>query len=95
MNNKTIVVTGAFGKIGFVIALSLLEKGYLVVLSDIKLNQKKYNLLKIKYKDNVEFIKSNITKSLEIEKLIKFTSKKFFKNKCSYTLRLSKKFKIY
>ena len=76
MNNKTIVVTGAFGKIGFVIALSLLEKGYLVVSSDIKLNQK-YNLLKIKYKDNVEFIKSNITKSFEIEKLIKFTSKNF------------------
>ena len=79
MNNKTIVVTGAFGKIGFVIALSLLEKGYYVVLSDMMLNQKKYNLLKIKYKDNVEFIKSNITKSLEIEKLIKLTSKKFKK----------------
>ena len=81
-------------KLDFVIALSLLEKGYLVVLSDIKLNQKKYNLLKIKYKDNVEFIKSNIiTKSFEMKKLIKFTSKKFSRINVSYIAY--KKFKIY
>tara|TARA_Y100000588_G_C14244784_1_gene920966 strand:- start:1429 stop:2187 length:759 start_codon:yes stop_codon:yes gene_type:complete len=79
MKNKIIVITGAFGKIGFVVASSLLEQGHSVVLSDINLNLKKYNSLKIKFKNSVEFFKSNITKSSEIDKLIKFTLKKFLK----------------
>jgi len=79
MKNKKIVITGAFGKIGFVAATILLEQGHSVILSDMNLNLKKYNALKIKFKNNVEFFKSNITKSSEIDKLIQFTIKKFMK----------------
>ncbi len=79
MLNKKIVITGAFGKIGFVAASILLKQGHSVVLSDININLKKYNALKIKFKNNVEYFKSNVTKSSEIDRLIQFTIKKFMK----------------
>lgn len=75
MKNKVYVILGANGKMGFSFANFLLKKNCKVVLGDINFN--KYNR---KMNDkNILFVKTDITKEKDLDKIIKQGINKFLK----------------
>ena len=75
---ETVLITGGAGRIGSVLAETLIKNGNKVLLGDI--NKKK--LIKIKNKlgsKNLEIFSSNLTKKRQIDSFINFGLKKFKK----------------
>ena len=72
----TILITGAAGFIGSHIALRMLSQNYNVIgidnLNDYySVNLKKYRLKKLKIYKNFTFIKTDLSKKLDLEKILK------------------------
>jgi NAD(P)-dependent dehydrogenase (short-subunit alcohol dehydrogenase family) len=73
IKNKVVVITGAFGKLGFNFVRFLLKEKAKVVLADIYFNEEKYKLLK----GDFLFVKTDITSKDSILNLIKKSEEKF------------------
>ena len=72
---KNVIITGGAGRIGSALALDLVKQGHKVLLGDIN----KPKLLKIKKKlnsKNVEIFHGDLTTKTNIDKFIKFCTKK-------------------
>lgn len=74
---KIIAISGASGSIGLSLSKILVKKGYYLLLGDINIQNIKK--LKDKYPEKINFSKSNLTKSNEIQKFIKSGVKRFKK----------------
>lgn len=75
-DKKTIIITGAVGKIGSALATTLVKKGHKVLLGDID----KSKLVKIKKElnsKNVHIFYGDLTTKNNIDRFIKFGVKKF------------------
>ena len=83
LKNKTAIVTGAGGLLGFEHALALLEVGANVVLTDINTKSLNINfkkLIKIFPKKKIIKLKIDVTSEKSVLKCLKFLKKK--KNFC-------------
>jgi len=75
--NKVVAISGASGRIGLSLSKNLLKKGCYLFLGDINIQNIK--TLKGKYPEKVNYAKSNLTKSNEIQKFIAAGVKKYKK----------------
>ncbi len=78
LKNNTVLVVGANGRIGSVIAKRLLEEGANVIAADITLENLKKNDFK-EYKEQFLKIEMDITNKESIEKVFEFALSKFEK----------------
>ena len=74
---KVVSISGASGKIGFALAECLLKKNYSLFLGDINIE----NIKKLKKKNSaqIQYVKSDLTKTREIKNFINFGTRKFKK----------------
>ena len=80
MKNKTVVITGSARGLGYEMAKCFRKKNFNVIISDIMkkdIEKAKEELLKIKGEGEVLDIVCDITKTNDIDNLIKETKKKF------------------
>lgn len=75
LKNKVAVITGAASGIGNAIARNFLEEGAKVVFSDIQ--GKASEIIPQEHKENAAFIKCDVSKSNQVEKLLDKTVNKF------------------
>ncbi len=68
LKNKVAVVTGAASGIGQEIAQEFLREGASVLLSDIK--GKRTGIIPEEFRDNSDFVKSDVSKSGQVKKLV-------------------------
>ena len=75
LDNKTIVITGAAGRIGSYFCEVLVESGANVIATDI--NERSLNLIAGKYPNSIQPAVMDITNKESIDNLINDISKKF------------------
>jgi len=75
LNNQVIVITGAFGKLGYNFVQALLKEKAKVVLVDIFFDEKKFDLLE----GEKLFVKADITSKEDVENIINKSLNKFKK----------------
>ena len=75
LDNKTIVITGAAGRIGSYFCEVLVESGANVIATDI--NERSLNLIAGKYPNSIQPVVMDITNKESIDNLINDISKKF------------------
>jgi sorbitol-6-phosphate 2-dehydrogenase len=74
------IVTGGASGIGKAIVKKLLEAGADVIIGDINENEGRKTLEELnEFKDKLEFIKTDVSKKIEVENLVKKTIEKFKK----------------
>ena len=80
LNNFSGIVTGGASGIGKAIVKKLLEAGAEVIIADINENEGKKTLEELnEFKDKLEFIKTDVSKKIEVENLVMKTIEKFKK----------------
>ena len=80
LNEFSGIVTGGASGIGKAIVKKLLEAGAIVVIADINENEGRKTLEELnEFKDKLEFIKTDVSKKIEVENLVKKTIEKFKK----------------
>lgn len=79
LDNKVVLITGAGGILGFCFSKKLLENGASIIVSDInkKLLKVRYKELLSKYEHKILICKCDVTKPLEIDKMIKESTNRF------------------